>query len=159
MATNEFVTLDKVFCEIKNAGTDIDVMLKHDAEVLHLKLEKELDIRNFIESVKHVDNYKTIRKSVTELNKKFEDAEKLGVSVDPNLIKQINQCSNRLISERNLRFDMENMYVSASTKETVGHLQKLIELADEYKVEQKYMEQANSLCGKMNDNITARETL
>jgi len=159
MATNEFHTLDKVFMAIKDAGTDIEVRLKHEAEVLHLKLEKELDIRNFIESVVHVDNYKTIRKSVTVLNKKFEDAEKLGVVVDPNLIKQINECSNRLISERNLRFDMENMYVSASTKETVGHLEKLIELANEYKVEQKYMEQANNLCGKMNDNITARETL
>jgi len=39
--------------------------------VLHLKLEKELDIRNFIESVAHVDNYKTIRKSVAVLNGKF----------------------------------------------------------------------------------------
>ena len=65
-------------------------MLKHEAGVQHLKLEKELDIRNFIESVLHVDNYKTIRKSVTVLNKKFEDAEKLGVKVDQDLIYQIN---------------------------------------------------------------------
>lgn len=122
MATNEFNTLDKVFLSIKDAGTDIDVMLFNEAEVQHLKLEKELDIRNFINSVAHVEDYKTIRKSVTVLNKKFEDAEKLGVKVEPALIKQINECSNRLISERNLRFDMENMYVSASTKETVGHL-------------------------------------
>lgn len=135
MATDEFHTLDKSFMAIKDAGTDIDVMLFNEAEVQHLKLQKELDIRNFINSVAHVEDYKTIRKSVTVLNKKFEDAEKLGVKVEPSLIKQINECSNRLISERNLRFDMENMYVSASTKETVGHLQKLIELADEYKVE------------------------
>ena len=86
MGTNDFATLDRVFTEIKNNNTDIDVKLFDEAEVLHLKLEKELDIRNFIQSVAHVENYKTIRKSVTVLNKKFEDAEKLGVVVDPALI-------------------------------------------------------------------------
>ena len=51
MATNEFSTLDKVYNSITENGTDIDVKLQHDAAVLHLKLEKELDIRNFIQSV------------------------------------------------------------------------------------------------------------
>jgi len=97
-----------------------------EAEVLHLKLEKELDIRNFIASVAHVDDYKTIRKSVTVLNKKHKEAEKLGVIIDPVLIQGINECSHRLISERNLRFEMENMYVSAATKDTVEKLQGLI---------------------------------
>ena len=64
-----------------------------------------------------------------------------------------------MISERNLRFEMENMYVSAATTETVEKLQNLIQTASDYKVEQKYMQQANSLCGKMEDNITARNTL
>ena len=96
--------------------------LLDNAAVLHLKLEKELDIRNFIKSVEHVEDYKTIRKSVTVLNKKHKDAEKLGVIIDPELIQQINQCSHRLISERNLRFEMENMYVSAATPETVEKL-------------------------------------
>jgi ankyrin repeat protein len=159
MESNEFETLDRVFSQIKDAETDADVKLFNRAEILHLKLEKELDIRNFIESVSHVDNYKTIRKSVTVLNNKYKDAEKLGVIVDPVLIEQINKCSHRLISERNLRFEMENMYVSAATKDTVEKLQGLIGLADEYQVENKYLESANSLCGKMEDNISARETL
>ena len=106
-----------------------------------------------------VGDYKTIRKSVTVLNKKFKEAEELGVKIDPNLIQGINQCSQRLISERNLRFEMETMHVSASTKETVEKLQDLIQKASDWNVEQKYMEAANSLCGKMNDNIVARETL
>jgi hypothetical protein len=54
---------------------------------------------------------------------------------------------------------MENMYVSASTKKTVKMLQDLIDLATEYKVEQQYMNAAHNLCGKMEDNITARDTL
>lgn len=86
MATNDFKTLDRVYNEILENGTDADVKLLHDAAVLHLKLEKELDIRNFIQSVQHVDDYKTIRKSVTVLNKKHKDAEKLGVQIDPALI-------------------------------------------------------------------------
>lgn len=49
--------------------------------------------------------------------------------------------------------------MSAATKDTVKMLQDLIDTANEYKVEQKYMEAANNLCGKMEDNITARETL
>ena len=48
MSTNEFATLDRVYNQIKENGTDIDVKLLDSAAVLHLKLEKELDIRNFI---------------------------------------------------------------------------------------------------------------
>ena len=159
MDTSDFHTLDKVYKEITDAETDIDVKLLDDAKVLHLRLEKELDIKNFITSVAHVEDYKTIRKSVTVLNNKFKDAEKLGVKVDEDLVSKINECSRRLISERNLRFEMENMYVSAATKDTVEKLQGLIELATDYSVEDKYMSAANNLCGKMNDNIVARETL
>ena len=132
MATNEFSTLNQCFTQIKNNGTDIDVKLYDEAQVLHLKLEKELDIRNFIMSVAHVEDYKTIRKSVTVLNKKFKAAEDLGVKIDTNMIQQINECSQRLISERNLRFEMETMHVSAATKDTVEKLQDLIQKAQDW---------------------------
>ena len=35
----------------------------------------------------------------------------------------------------------------------------MISQANDYSVEQKYLDSANNLCGKMEDNITARETL
>ena len=75
------------------------------------------------------------------------------------MIQHVNENSKRLISERNLRFEMENMHVSASTKETVDKLQGLIDEATAYNVEEVYMQQATSLCSKMNDNIDARATL
>ena len=75
---------------IDSAQLDIDVRLRHAAEVQHLKLEKELDIRNFIQSVQHVDNYKTILKSVKTLNEKQAHAESLGVILDSLLIEHIN---------------------------------------------------------------------
>ena len=159
MQTQDFHTLDGVYTRIKENKMDIGVKLLDEAEKLHLKLEKELDIRNFIASVAHVPDYKTIRKSVTVLNNKFKDAEKLGVEVDTGLVQQINECSKRLISERNLRFEMENMSVNSANKDNVDKLQGLIQLANDYNVEAKYLETANNLGGKMNDSIVARETL
>jgi len=50
---------------------------------MHLKLEKELDIRNFIKSVDYIEDYKTILKSVKTLNDKMEAARNLGVELDP----------------------------------------------------------------------------
>jgi hypothetical protein len=71
---------------------------------MHLKLEKQLDIRTFIKSVEHVDDYKTILKSVKILNDKVETAKNLGVDLDSIVIAEVNRCTSRLISERNLRF-------------------------------------------------------
>lgn len=55
-----------------------------------MKLDKELDIRNFITSVAHVDNYKTILKSVKVLNEKQAIAEKQGVALDDSILEAIN---------------------------------------------------------------------
>jgi len=90
MDTNEFHSLHKVLSQILNDKMDIDVKLQHQAKELHLKLEKELDIRNNIKSVEHVDNYKTILKSVKVLNDKRDAAEGLGVKLDPALIEAVN---------------------------------------------------------------------
>jgi hypothetical protein len=104
MSTGNFEIVDKVFTQVLSDKLDIDVKLKREAEKLHLRLEKELDIRKYIESVKHNGNYKTIRKSVKTLTDKQENAEKLGVVLDPYLVHEINQCVARLSSERNLRY-------------------------------------------------------
>ena len=125
--------------------------------MLHLKLEKELDIRNFIKSVEHVDNYKTILKSVKVLNEKRDAAENLGVKLDPELTELVNQCSSRLISERNLRFKVDNIHVSSSTHQTVEELGDLISKAQEFSVEEIYMQQASKLTEQMNGNLQARE--
>ena len=66
-------------------------------------MEKELDIRNFMKSVEHVDDYKTILKSVKIINDKLEHAKNLNVELDHTCIAEINKCTSRLISERNLR--------------------------------------------------------
>lgn len=93
-----------------------------------------------MKSVDHVDVYKTILKSVKVLNDMEANAKKLGVELDPELELEINQCTHRLISERNLRFEMENMYISGSNQETVDKLQELIKVATDTNVEQSYLD-------------------
>lgn len=100
----DYHVVDKVYSFILQNNIDIDVKIKHSAQVMHLKLEKELDIRNFIKGVDYVDDYKTILKSVKTLNDKVEAARNLGVDLDIGLVGDVNKCTSRLISERNLRF-------------------------------------------------------
>lgn len=57
---------------------------------MHLKLDKELDLRNFIKSVDVVDDYKTILKSVKILNDKVEEARNLGVDLDVGIVQAVN---------------------------------------------------------------------
>lgn len=159
MATMEFFTVDKILKYILNNNIDIAVKLRHEAQVLHLKLEKELDIRNFIKSVEHVDDYKTILKSVKTLNDKVEAARDLDVDLDHGLIGEVNRCTSRLISERNLRFEMESMKVYQSDHETVQKLKDLIEKAQDTNVANQYREQAEKISQQMSGNIKAREIL
>ncbi len=159
MATMEFFTVDKILKYILNNNIDIAVKLRHEAQVLHLKLEKELDIRNFIKSVEHVDDYKTILKSVKTLNDKVEAARDLDVDLDHGLIGEVNRCTSRLISERNLRFEMESLKVYQSDHETVQKLKDLIEKAQDTNVANQYREQAEKISQQMSGNIKAREIL
>ena len=138
--TQAFEPLHKVLTSIVSAGTDINPHLLDKAEKQHLKLEKELDIRNFLDSVKHVTDYKTIKKSVQTLNAKRERAVELGVQLDEKLEEEINQNSSRLVAERNLRFEMDNCDVMSSTNDSIGALQDLIQVANDKSVEDMYMQ-------------------
>ena len=129
METGHFQTVDTALNAILKGEVDIDIKLKHEAQRLHLRLEKELDIRNFINSVQHVDNYKTIKKSVKILTEKQDTAEALGVKLDTYLVDEISQCVARLLSERELRYEMENTEVPACTPKSVKSLDELIETA------------------------------
>lgn len=71
---NKYNQLHKVLSSILAANVDIDCMLRHRAEEMHLRLEKELDIETFIDSVAKVENYKTILKSIKILNEKAAKA-------------------------------------------------------------------------------------
>lgn len=46
----------------------------------------------------------------------------------------VNRCTSRLISERNLRHEMEKTIISESETDNVEHLKSLIERAHEFGV-------------------------
>lgn len=120
-----------MLCEIKNNKVDIDVMMLSESETLDLKLEKELDIRNFITSLGHVDNYKTIRKSANVLLAKVAEAQSLSVHLDEELMEKVNQCHARLLSERDLRNEMEVIHVATADSKSIQELQNLIQDASD----------------------------
>lgn len=127
--------------------------------MLHLKLDKELDIRNFIKSVDHIDDYKTILKSVKTLNDKVEAARDLEVELDNSLLGDVNRCTQRLIAERNLRFEMESLKVYQSDHDSVAKVKDLIEKAQDTNVADAYKERAEKISQQMSGNIKAREIL
>jgi hypothetical protein len=114
MKSMDYAIVDKALQNIIANKIDIDAKLLHSARVMHLKLDKELDMRNFIKSVEHIEDYKTILKSVKILNDKVEESRNLNVDLDHSIIQAVNQCTSRLISERNLRFQMEMTLVHQS---------------------------------------------
>jgi len=97
----EYDKLHKTLDECK--GIDINVQLKHNAEVQHLKLQHQLKINKFLNDKHHHDDYKDIRKDVKIINDMVEDANGLGIQMDQSMIEEVNNFTSRLISERNLR--------------------------------------------------------
>jgi len=93
MDTNEFYTVDAALTDILNKHIDIDVKLLYKGEREHLRLQRELDIVQFIKSVEHLDDYKVIRKSVETLNGKVKSAEEMGVELSEMAMRAVNQCN------------------------------------------------------------------
>lgn len=159
MDTQHFETVDKVLLELRTQNLDLDVKLMKAAEVLHLKLEKEKDINEFIQSLVHVPNYKTIKKSVSILEEKVKRAKELDVEIDPDILNKVNANIARLIAERNLQFQMEKVRVFDATHDDVKNLEELIHKAKATGVANEYTDRADVYLDKMKRNIRAREIL
>ena len=87
------------------------------------------------------------------LSDKVENAKERGVDLDPKLFAEVNRTSSRLISERNLRFQMDLTQVSKSSKDDVAYLQELIQKAQETSVNNEYTNAGEKLTSQMNGNI------
>lgn len=159
MESMVFENVDRVLTGIKQDKLDIDVKLMKKAEILHLKLNKEKDINEFIDSLAFVENYKTIKKSVSILEDKVAKAKELNVDLDPDLLTKVNATTARLIAERNLQFQMEKVFVSTSTHDDVKVLNDLIQKAKSTNVASMYTDRGDVYSDKMSRNIRAREIL
>ena len=153
METDEFYALDKVMNRCKDI--DLDVKLRKDAEVQHLRLMHELKIRNFLKEKDHHDNYKEIRKDVKKIEAFIEEAERLEIELDNKLVAMVNDFIGRMTQERNLRKQRELMLegISTADEKKVAKLQDLVDKAKSDKVEGEYVERAEKLLGQMKGNI------
>jgi hypothetical protein len=157
--TMDFETVHKVISELKTENLDLDVKLMKAAEILHLKLELEKGVNEYIESLLHVANYKTIKKSVSTLEDKIQHAKDLNVDIDQEILNKVNSNIARLIAERNLQFQMEKVKVSDSSHDDVKVLEDLIHKSKATNVASEYTDRADIYLDKMKRNIKAREIL
>ena len=123
--------------------------LRKQADDLHLQLEHELRIRNFLTEHTAHESFKSIRKDVQKINDMVEEAQNLEIELDAVLITEVNQFTSRLVSERNLRKrkGLYNDYISTSKNEHVEELRGLIDDAKKNNVENSYVEEAEKLTG------------
>ena len=92
------------------------------------------------------------------LDEMVKQAKEEDVQLDMNMISRVKNESERLIAERNLRFEMKKTVVMECNHDDVDSMEEKIKKAEETNVEKIYMEQAHVLIGKMKGNISARET-
>lgn len=76
----EFDQIDKQLAQCERVG--IDAKLRKKAETLHIKLENELQIENFLKTHQFHDNYKDIRKDVQKINDMLEYAQNNNIDID-----------------------------------------------------------------------------
>ena len=76
-----------------------------------------------------------------------ETAVNLDIDLDSNLVKEVNNYTSRLVSERNLRKqrDLYLEYISNSDHDKVNKLRGLIDVAKENVVEDVYVASAEKL--------------
>ena len=74
----------------------------------------------------HHDNYKEIRKDAKQVNDMVAKAHELSIELDPQLVKEVNDFTGKLISERNVRKQvdlyMESIQNGTCDKEKVNQL-------------------------------------
>ena len=80
------------------------------------RLRREKYIRELLDSVKVVEDHKTILKKVDELDKKLKNAEENNVKLDPNLIQRAAVEKKRLLAEKDLRCLLSNIDISYVNK-------------------------------------------
>lgn len=146
MDLNEFEPLDK--CLNSCRDIDLDVILRHNAEIQNLRLMHELKIRTFLKDKFHHDNYKEIKKDIKKLEDMLAQAHALDIELDNKLVEDVNGFTDRLLQERNMRKSRDLMLQNAIS--TCGHadVKKLNDLVDGAKannVEPEYVEASEKL--------------
>ncbi|CAD8210027.1 unnamed protein product [Paramecium pentaurelia] len=123
------------------------------------KLRTQNVILEYLSTLKHVANYKTILKSVNQIQAMLDDAVNRGVKIDAHVKEEAEKEMERLKAERNLQFELDNLDIGLSTPEQVVVLNDKVVIATEKGVDKQYIDQASELRDKMAKAIQAKKIL
>ena len=155
--SNDLEILNKQFDE--SVKFKIDLHLKKNAILQKDKLSREKDIKELLDSLKIVENHKTIIKSVYELDEKLKNAEKNNVKIDEKLLEKAAKEKERLLAEKELRQLLSNINIENASKENLENLLQKVENAKNTNVSEDYINKGVDLAEKFKLNIDAKDIL
>lgn len=94
--------------QIKINNINIDCKLSAETKREITRLETEKKIAKYLDSLKVVDNHKTIIKSVSVLEDMLELAKKQNIKVDQSVLDYVDADKKRLLAEKELRYFKNN---------------------------------------------------
>ena len=155
--SNNLEKLTTQFAESKKYK--IDLHLYKEATLNEDRLKREKDIKEHLDSLKVVEDHKTILKQVDELDKKLKDAEDNNVQLDKNLIQRAKDEKLRLLAEKELRQFLSNVTIGMASKENLDDLTGKVDTADKYKVAEEYVAKGKDLKEKFILNLDAKDIM
>ena len=155
--SNNLEKLTTQFAESKKYK--IDLHLYKEATLNEDRLKREKEIKEHLDSLKVVEDHKTILKQVDELDKKLKDAEDNNVQLDKNLIQRAKDEKLRLLAEKELRQFLSNVTIAMASKENLDDLTNKVDTADKYKVTEEYVAKGKDLKEKFILNLDAKDIM
>ena len=156
---NDYGALTTKLKFITDKGIHIETKLLAKGIAHQEKLRIQIEIMDFIQSVNEIDNYKTIKKTINTLEEKVRDALVRGVDLDQSICDAVKGCADRLLAERNLRFELDNLQISSIKPEEIKTLEERKNEAKELHVAEKFLETAEVLKTRMEKHLHAKEIL
>lgn len=157
--SNSLPKLTSLIEKISNENINVDVKILHRANREVIRLKTELEINNFIGTLQYVESYKTIQKSVYLLKEMQDEAAKQGIKLDQKLLDKIQKERERLMAERNLRYQVDIVGLPDATPEMVKTIEELASICDQREVSVTYVQKARELSGKMKEIIESHNIL
>jgi hypothetical protein len=156
--SNNLKDLSDFYNKIKN-DIQICCKLSAQAEVNINRLEREKKISEHLNSLKTVENHKTIEKSVFLLEEMIKDAKNHNIELDLQIIEKSYLEKNRLLAEKELRKVFSNLTVQQSSYENLKNLDEKLQNAKMCMVDEKYINASDELRKKIQLNLDSRELL
>lgn len=162
LKSNDLNQITKSFNEInemKQKGIKMCCKLAVEIEININRLEREKKIFEHLNSLKQVENHKTIEKSVFLLEEMIKNAKESNIELDTQVIEKCYNEKSRLLAEKELRKVLSNLTVDLSSYDNLKNLDEKIQTSINSGVEEKYTQEGEELKRKIQLNLTAKELL